>query len=444
LKTLAGAVELGWNKGIAVFAPKVAKPQTKTAESSPSRLAPHRSTLLGHSRDAVEQALSLQRTIGNQATLRLLARRGSARPENGRNSEKQEIPTEAAPRRVWWDSSKIPLFPPEQASRAQPLSVRSAQPGLMQPKLVIGPVNDPLEREADAVADRVMRMSDPALSISTVPEEISRKCAACEAQDRKRLQMKPAGTADTANHEAPPISLVTASPVLQAQPTNAGQIDTKWYGLITAYFDGPIGLANYAPDNMRIFSPSFDAIGTVITDASVPTADYELGFMQAVIVSNLTAVYVGSDGLPSQTYQITLSKLPVRDAADGGSKPWYSQKDVKSLDDGYKVSTDDQPRYTVPWQTQDKQGSLSYSSGVDYFSTWLVARHKSMGTLKFLYWVAWSVDWGCSFDFATRTGTKTGVGGQVTGQGDGQGPFTPLTDDPVANDVITKTWGGPP
>jgi hypothetical protein len=436
---------------MAVFAPKVAKPQTKTAESSPGRLAPHRLTLLGHSRNSVEQALSLQRTIGNQATLRLLARPDSAQPENGRNSEKKEVvggntPTEAALRGISWDFSKIPLFPPERASRAQPLSVHSAQPGLMQPKLAIGPVNDPLEREADAAADRVMRMSDPALSISTAPEEISRKCAASEPEDRKRLQMKPAGTADAANPEAPPISLdmVTASPVLQAQPTNAGQIDAKWYGLITAYFGGPIGLANYAPDNMRIFSPSFDAIGTVITDASVPTADYELGFMQAVIVSNFTAVYLGSDGLPSQTYQITLSKLPVRDAADGGSKPWYSQKDVKSLDDGYKVSTDDQPRNTVPWQTPDKQGSLSYSSGGDYFSTWLVARHKSMGTLKFLYWITWSVDWGCSFDFATRTGTKTGADGQVTGQGDGQGPFTPITDDPVANDVITTTWGGPP
>jgi hypothetical protein len=80
-----------------VFAPKGAKLQTKTAESSPSRLVPHRSTLLGHSRDPVEQALSLQRTIGNQATLRLLA------------------------------------------SQAQSLSAWSARPGLMQPKLAIGP-----------------------------------------------------------------------------------------------------------------------------------------------------------------------------------------------------------------------------------------------------------------------------------------------------------------
>jgi hypothetical protein len=55
----------------------------------------------------------------------------------------------------------------------------------VQPKLAIGPVDDPLEREADAVADRVMRMSNPALSISTAPEQISRKCASCEKNDEE-------------------------------------------------------------------------------------------------------------------------------------------------------------------------------------------------------------------------------------------------------------------
>ena len=55
-----------------MFAPKVAKPQTKAAEVPTSRLA------TGHrGYDPVEQALFLQRSIGNQATLRLLAQRAS-------------------------------------------------------------------------------------------------------------------------------------------------------------------------------------------------------------------------------------------------------------------------------------------------------------------------------------------------------------------------------
>src|SRR5262249_15348878 len=52
--------------------------------------------------------------------------------------------------------SSYPLAPP-------PL------PGGIQAKLAIGPVDDPLEHEADRVADLVMRMPHPALSISAAP-----------------------------------------------------------------------------------------------------------------------------------------------------------------------------------------------------------------------------------------------------------------------------------
>lgn len=65
-----------------MFAPKVAKPQTKTAKSAISRLVPQRSTLVGHQlRHApVEDMLFLQRTLGNQATSRLLARQFGKSP----------------------------------------------------------------------------------------------------------------------------------------------------------------------------------------------------------------------------------------------------------------------------------------------------------------------------------------------------------------------------
>ena len=187
-----------------MFAPKLAKPQTKAAEASTSRLAPHRSSLVGALRghDPVEQALFLQRTIENQATLRLLARRDSAPLGDGRDSgeEQQSVgeitPIETVPRGASWDFSKIPLFPPERVSRTQQVAV--------QPKLAIGPVDDPLEREADAVADRVMRLSSPTLSISP-PEQISRKCASCENDEQdKKLQTKPARMARPAS-EVPPI-----------------------------------------------------------------------------------------------------------------------------------------------------------------------------------------------------------------------------------------------
>ena len=72
----------------------------------------------------------------------------------------------------------------------------------LQCKLTIGAVNDPLEAEADHLADQVMRMPDSGVSVSSGPFQVSRKCAACEEEDKK-LQAKPVGT--LAQGEAPPI-----------------------------------------------------------------------------------------------------------------------------------------------------------------------------------------------------------------------------------------------
>jgi hypothetical protein len=106
-----------------MLAPKIArsrtKPPTKAAEPPsrtrvPQQLARHR---FGH--DSLERALFLQRTIGNQATLRLLA------PQTSR-------------------------------------------PAVIQRELVVGQDSDPLEHEADRAADQAMRM--PNLELSRVAD----------------------------------------------------------------------------------------------------------------------------------------------------------------------------------------------------------------------------------------------------------------------------------
>jgi hypothetical protein len=73
----------------------------------------------------------------------------------------------------------------------------------IQPKLKIGAVDDPLEREADRVAALVIRMPAPELSIAATPPHLSRKCADCEEEEEK-LQRKPAGPQSVAG-EAPAI-----------------------------------------------------------------------------------------------------------------------------------------------------------------------------------------------------------------------------------------------
>ena len=113
-----------------MFAPKVTKPQARTTEGRANRLVRSIST-----RDPLELAIFLQPAIGQEGV-------------------EENTPIESAPRGVAPDFSKIALFPER---RGRPLSQGRAATGLIQPKLAIGSVDDPLEREADATSERVMR-----------------------------------------------------------------------------------------------------------------------------------------------------------------------------------------------------------------------------------------------------------------------------------------------
>src|SRR3954467_9663455 len=62
-------------------------------------------------------------------------------------------------------------------------------PAFIQPKLTIGPVDDPYEREADAIAEKVMRMPATQTDAFFQPKPLTvtpvqRKCAACEQEDQ--------------------------------------------------------------------------------------------------------------------------------------------------------------------------------------------------------------------------------------------------------------------
>ena len=77
---------------------------------------------------------------------------------------------------------------PHTVAKARSLSnqarLRQLSTPRIQAKLEIGAVDDPLEHEADRVAERVMRMPDPALVVRASPQRISRKCTACEEEEK--------------------------------------------------------------------------------------------------------------------------------------------------------------------------------------------------------------------------------------------------------------------
>ena len=135
----------------------------------------------------------LQRTIGNQAVLRLLAQEAANRAAD-RPADKG--PGSGSSRSF----ARIAIFPHGQAEHQQQRLPLTALPfrGVIQPKLEIGAVNDPLEAEADRVAEQVMRTPDPVRRATPGEENVVRRscvaceenvsgqtCAACEAEEKQ-------------------------------------------------------------------------------------------------------------------------------------------------------------------------------------------------------------------------------------------------------------------
>ncbi|HEY5054787.1 MAG TPA: DUF4157 domain-containing protein [Acidobacteriaceae bacterium] len=89
----------------------------------------------------------------------------------------------------------------------------------VQCKLAIGRTDDPLEHEADRVADQVMRTPDTALSTTPSGPRIQRKCASCEEEDKVHAKpdaassgLQPETTAaveDTLNSSGQPLDRET-------------------------------------------------------------------------------------------------------------------------------------------------------------------------------------------------------------------------------------------
>jgi hypothetical protein len=136
-----------------MFFPKIAMVQTKAPESPNRNLAPQPSTLVERpfGGGAVEQARALQRTIGNQATLPCLTQRLSNLPAKGpaeqheQGTASENVTSGGAPHGASRDFSMIPVFAPDRANRPQVRSALSAPrlSGIIQPKLVVGEINDP-------------------------------------------------------------------------------------------------------------------------------------------------------------------------------------------------------------------------------------------------------------------------------------------------------------
>ena len=117
-------------------------------------------------------------------------------------------------------------FAVQQTTSASP-APRAAN-HVVQPKLRIGPVDDPLEREADRAADAVMA-GDRVPPLNSASSHPQRKCAECAKEDERMLQRKQAGPAPTPVYAPSIVQTVLSSP---GEPLDA---------TIRAYFEPRFG-----------------------------------------------------------------------------------------------------------------------------------------------------------------------------------------------------------
>ena len=153
-----------------MFAPKIAKPQTKASASPTSSPAGRSSTL------------PAQRTWNETWC------------EPGGEYEHEAVVEETTARETSrgpsWDFSKITISTPGHASRPQPTRPPppAPLPGRTQAKLVVGSVDDPLDHESDRVADQVMRMPELRAANNAVgPAYFEPRYGSATAQPVQRL-----------------------------------------------------------------------------------------------------------------------------------------------------------------------------------------------------------------------------------------------------------------
>jgi hypothetical protein len=133
--------------------------------------------------------LNLQRTIGNQAVLRLL----QARADDLEARSRIEVDSESrATGRFAHDFSRIPF--------------RAPAPVTIQPKLAINTPGDVYEQEAEHVAEQVMRMPEPRLQRSCPCGGGCPRCQTAQTgQEHQSLQTKHVGSSEAGQTAAPPI-----------------------------------------------------------------------------------------------------------------------------------------------------------------------------------------------------------------------------------------------
>jgi Domain of unknown function (DUF4157) len=116
-----------------------------------------------------------------------------------RAADQKPVPWRGVKPAVSLDFGKIRVSAPNQASRTRASSL------IKEPGIVIGRVDDPLEYEANRIAEHVMRKPGSQPCIAAAQAQFSPKCAAGEEEHVQRLQTKPAEMSVAGGGNAPEV-----------------------------------------------------------------------------------------------------------------------------------------------------------------------------------------------------------------------------------------------
>ncbi len=209
----------------------------------------------------------------------------------------------AAPRGSWEFGKLQPSAPARASSR---------------PKLAIGRVDDPLEHEANRIADRVMRMADAAALITPSPLQLSRKCAGCEEEEV--LRQKSTGTASSPSQlawrEAPDVvHEVLRSPGQTLDPATRAFMEPRFghdFGRVRVHTDAAAARS----------AKAVGALGYTVND-HIALADGQAG-NRALLAHELAHV-VQQSGAPPVLRRFA----PCRHLLDAREKTPVAESDVQ-------------------------------------------------------------------------------------------------------------------
>ena len=214
-----------------------------------------------------------------------------------------------------WSLANISIHPPERRSQ---VDAKIERPWLplplpIQAKLEVGAVDDPLEREADRVAEQVMRTPDPAA-----------------ASSQATLQMLARGQGGNGAPAAPAAGAPAARPRAVAGAGGVTLNVLDWDA--TRLAARP--LAN-APDNRLIAVPQdpqiqISALVEVNGGAGAPCNRYKIGTTQTAWIAWTHAYYEGQNPGEGSIRVRYRPSMPMRDPGTGGDI-WYNPNGVRNV-----------------------------------------------------------------------------------------------------------------